>query len=198
MPSELPSSPRQLMHRRALDVQVFSRDDGLFEVEASVQDTKTRDVTLGGEQRSAGTPVHQMVLRLVVDEQLTVRQATSSSPWTPYPGHCDKHGDAYARLAGLNLMKNFRAEVKTRLGGVQGCTHLTELCSVLPTAVLQAFAGVVINVQEGEQSGQQPWQIDRCHALRGDGPVVQTHYPRWYRKPGALTGSGATPASPAS
>ena len=28
-----------------------------------------------------------------------------------------------------------------------------------------------------------PFQIDRCHALRSDGPAVQTHYPRWYRRP---------------
>ncbi len=181
MPSALPASPRKLMHRRALDVQVFSHEDGLYEVEARVTDTKTRDIELAGEPRPAGTPVHEMVLSLRVDAQLNIRAASSASPWTPYPGQCDQHGNAYERLIGLNLMKNFRAEVRTRLGGMQGCTHLTELCSVLPTAVLQAFAGVVLDTHEGKDSQQQPYQIDRCHALRGDGPVVQTFYPRWYR-----------------
>jgi hypothetical protein len=198
MSSVLPASPRKLLHRRAFDVQVFSRDDGLYEVEACIQDIKTRDLTLAGEIRGAGTPVHEMTLHLLVDERLNIRQAASRSPWTPYPGHCDRHGDAYARLAGLNLLKRFRAEVKLRLGGVQGCTHLTELCSVLPTAVLQAFAGIVHDIREGDDSEQQPWQIDRCHALRSDGAVVQTHYPRWYRKPEAIASTVAMPASSSS
>jgi len=30
-----------------------------------------------------------------------------------------------SRLVGLNLMKGFRQAVKERLGGVQGCTHIT-------------------------------------------------------------------------
>ena len=194
MSSASPASPRKLMHRRALDVQVFSHEgdeeeSGLYEVEARITDTKTRDIKLAGEPRPAGTPVHEMVLNLRVDAQLNICAASSSSPWTPYPGQCDQHGDAYARLVGLNLMKNFRAEVKARLGGVQGCTHLTELCSVLPTAVLQAFAGIVIDTHEGNDSQQQPYQIDRCHALRSDGDVVQTFYPRWYR--GAATAAAA-------
>ena len=28
---------------------------------------------------------------------------------------------------------------------------------------------------------EHPFQIDRCHALRSDGPAVQAHHPRWFR-----------------
>ena len=44
MSEPTPSISRRLLHRRAIDVQVFARDDGLFEVEAELTDTKTRDV----------------------------------------------------------------------------------------------------------------------------------------------------------
>ena len=84
-------------------------------------------------------------------------------------------------LVGLNLMKGFRHAVKERLGGVKGCTHITELGQVLPTAVVQAFAGVVLDTRGEHEGSQQPFQIDRCHALRSDGPVVRNFYPRWYR-----------------
>ena len=69
---------------------------------------------------------------------------------------------------------------------MQGCTHLTELTWVLPTAVVQAFAGegLLDRVDDGSEP-VQPMPIDRCHALRADGEVVQTHYPRWYRRSGA-------------
>lgn len=180
------------MHRRAIDVQVFAREDGFYEAEARLTDTKTRDLVVGGHPRAAGEALHDMVLTLVIDAQLNILAARSESPAVPYAGRCDQHGDAYQRLVGLNLMKGFRAEVKARLGGVLGCTHITELCSILPTAVIQGFAGVVIDTHEGKASEQQPYQIDRCHALRSDGPVVQTFYPRWYR------GTAPVPATSAS
>jgi len=172
---------RQLKHRRTIDVQVYARGNGLWEVDAQLCDVKTRDAKLAGGLRPAGQPIHDMLLRLVVDERLNVVQAGSQTRSMPYPGHCDDHGDAYARLTGLNLLKGFRAALKERLGGVQGCTHLTELSQVLPTAVVQAFAGEVFDTRGDGASDKRPFQIDRCHALRSDAAAVQTFYPRWYR-----------------
>lgn len=172
---------RQLKHRRSIDVQVYSRGDGLWEVDALLVDLKTRDARLAGEVRPAGTPIHELHLRLVIDEKLTIREAGSQTTWMPYPGQCNRHDDAYRRLVGLNLLQGFRQRLRERVGGVLGCTHLTELAQVLPTAVVQAFAGDVIDTRGDHDAASQPFQIDRCHALRGDGPVVQTHYPRWYR-----------------
>lgn len=193
--SELPSpSERKLLHRRSIDVQVYAREDGRFDVEAMLSDVKTRDIALASGVRRAGEPIHDMRLQLIVDRELNIVAAESATLWMPYPGACDEHGDAYARLVGLNLLKGFRLGVKDRLSGTQGCTHLTELCQVLPTAVIQAFAGLVIDTREGDASGRPPFQLDRCHALRNDGAVVQTHYPRWYRG-GQAQPDAATPAS---
>lgn len=190
-----PSPDRQLMHRRSVEVQIFARPDGLFEVDASLQDVKTADMPLASGLRKAGDPIHQMLLRLVVDRELNVLSSSSDTLWSPYAGQCDEHGDAYARLVGLNLLQGFRQGVKERLGGVKGCTHLTELAQVLPTAVIQAFAGVVLDTREGSASGEAPFQINRCHALRNDGAVVQTHYPRWYRAQPPQATEAALPAS---
>ena len=48
------------------------------------------------------------------------------------------------------------------------------------TAVVQAFAGEVIDTLGDGADAQKPFQIDRCHALRSDGPTVLAHYPRWH------------------
>ena len=184
-----PAAPdRQLRHRRSIDVEVFARGGGLWEIDARLVDTKTRDVTLASATRRAGEPIHDMLLRLVIDEQFTILEAGSETTWMPYLNECDAHGEAYGRLVGLNLMKGFRRDVRERLGGVLGCTHITELTQVLPTAVVQAFAGDVLNTREGQVSDVPPFQINRCHALRADGPSVKTYYPQWYRpaEPGLL------------
>jgi hypothetical protein len=187
-----PAAPeRQLKHSRRIDVQIHARGNGLWEVDAEITDVKTHDTLLAGGLRSAGAPIHDMLLRIVVDERFNILEAGSETRWMPYPGHCDKpgddHGDAYARLVGLNLMQGFRHAVRERLGGVVGCTHLTELTQVLPTAVVQAFAGEVLDTSENSASGERPFQIDRCHALRADGPAVKLFYPRWYRGAAAPT-----------
>lgn len=180
-----PSPQRQLKHRRSIEVQVYSRGNGLWEVDATLLDVKTRDVPMAGGVRRAGEPIHDMLLRLIVDEQLNIVEAGSETRGMPYPGQCDAHGDAYTRLAGLHLARDFRHGLRQRVGGVMGCTHLSELAQVLPTAVIQAFAGEVIDTRADHPGASRPFQIDRCHALRADGDVVRLHYPRWFRQPDA-------------
>ena len=150
---------RQLKHRRSIDVQIYARGNGLWEVDAHITDTRTAEIRMATGLLPAGAQTAAM----------------------PYPGECNSYGDAYARLVGLNLMRGFRQAVKERLGGTQGCTHITELALVLPTAVVQAFAGDVIDTRGDAANSEQPFQIDRCHALRAEGLAVKTYYPRWYR-----------------
>ena len=183
---------RQLLHRRAISIEVHARCDGLFDADARITDTRPRDTVLGSGVRCAGEPIHDMLLRVVVDEQLNIVDAGAQTYSMPYPGHCDDHGDIYRRLIGLNLLRGFRAEVKARLGGVVACTHITELTQTLPTAVVQALAGSVIDTRGTAEGAEQPFQIDRCHALRADGPMARLHFPRWYRAPAAGQGDGST------
>lgn len=179
------SLKRTLKHRRNIEVEVFARGDGLWEVDAHISDVKTRDLKLADEVRLAGQPIHDMLLRVVIDDQFNVLESGAETRWMPYTGLCDQYGDAYGHLVGLNLLKGFYANVKSRLGGTRGCTHLTELTQVLPTAVVQAFAGEVTDIREdGDDSETPPFQLNRCHALRDDAPAVRLHYPRWHKPRG--------------
>ncbi len=192
-----PAGNRRPLHRRTIDVQVYARDDGHFDVEASLQDTKPRDIPLADGIRRAGEPLHEMQLHLVIDSQTNILAARSETRWMPYPGTCDQHSNAYERLVGLNLMKGFRLGIKERLSGTQGCTHLTELCLALPTAVIQSFVGVVFDAREDRPDGSPPFQLDRCHALRRDGVIVQTHFPRWHRPARAAVDAALAAEMPA-
>ncbi len=189
------ASDRQPRHRRSLDVQIYARGDGLWEVDAHITDVRSRETRMATGMLPAGEPIHDMLLRIVVDERFNVVEAGAETRAMPYPGVCDSFGDVYGRLVGLNLMKGFRHAVKERLGGVQGCTHLTELTQVLPTAVVQAFAGEVLDTSGQSADSPQPFQIDRCRALRADGPAVKTYYPRWYRAPQTSASASRPPSS---
>jgi len=190
MPLSPPSSRRALKHTRAIQVEAFAREDGLWDIDAHITDTKTRDTRLASGVRPAGQPVHDLWLRITVDTALNVVDAEAVSDAVPYPNYCDTIGPAYKKLIGLNLLKGFRDGVKQRLSGINGCTHLTELAAVLPTATIQAFAGDVLDTRDGagnDDQSQKPFQLDRCHALRTDGEAVAKFYPRWAVKPLAVS-----------
>ncbi|MFM0645637.1 DUF2889 domain-containing protein [Paraburkholderia bryophila] len=197
----MPLSPpvsRQLRHRRAIRAEAYERADGLWDVEACLTDEKPRDVVLASGVRPNGQPIHELWLRITIDRKLNVVDAEASSDWVPYPGLCQVSNPAYRALIGLNLRQNFRREAARLLGGTEGCTHLTELCAILPTAAIQAFAGEVWSTGDSAKgakasSGNEspdgsnehsndkpPFQLGRCHALRFDGEAVQQFYPRWY------------------
>ena len=166
---------------------MFARDDGLWDDEARLTDTKTSDARLAAGIRSAGDPIHDMRLCVTIDTRMDVLAASAVSDRVPYPGQCEAITHAYAKLVGLNLMRGFKWHVAERVGGTAGCTHLTELAAVLPTAAVQAFAGEVFRSRRGERTGsageteERPFQLDRCNALRLDGEAVRLFYPRWYR-----------------
>lgn len=183
------AATRRFVHTRSIAVRAYARDDGLWDLEAELADVKEKDFALAVGIRRAGEPVHAMQLRLTIDTDLNVVDAGAQSDWVPYPGHCDSFGDAYRQLIGLNLGRGFRHAVNQRLGGTQGCTHLTELAAVLPTAAIQAFAGEIYRPRDQAHepdaadhgsTDQRPFQLDRCRALRVDGPAVARYYPRWY------------------
>ena len=51
---------------------------------------------------------------------------------------------------------------------------------------IQAFAGDVLPTRDGvvdDTGAHPPFQLDRCHSLRRDGPAVAKYYPRWVVKP---------------
>lgn len=196
----MPLSPpvaRTLRHRRAITAEAYLREDGLWDIEARLTDTKPRDIELaGGRVRPIGQPLHDLWLRVTIDLRMNVVDAEACSDWVPYPGHCDTIGPAYRKLIGLNLMKGFRKAVRERLGSVAGCTHLTELAGVLPTAAIQAFAGDVIQIRDDAEdtSSEPPYQLHGCHALHFEGEVVRQFYPRWYgHQPKPKAGAQASP-----
>ncbi|TAM01948.1 MAG: DUF2889 domain-containing protein [Paraburkholderia sp.] len=186
--------PRQLRHQRAIRAVAYEREDGLWDIDACLTDHKPRDVPLAAGVRPNGLPIHELWLRITIDRRFNVVDAEASSDWVPYDRPCQNSNPAYRALIGLNLLQNFRREAGRRLGGTAGCTHLTEMLGVLPTAAVQAFAGEVWDAQSGspgEASGPEsgkvagagekpPFQLGRCHALRFDGEAVKQFYPRWY------------------
>jgi len=175
MPLSEPKSPRQPLHHREIHARGYKRDDGLFDIEGHLHDSKAYDFKVQSGERKAGEPVHSMWLRITVNASLTIVDAEASSDAHPYPGFCGSITPDYKKLIGLAIRPGFTNRVRELLGGTSGCTHLTELVGTLATTSFQTMAG-----QIGQPADRKPYQLDRCHALAVDAPAVAKYYPQWY------------------
>lgn len=178
MPLPVPEVERELRHTRRIRYEGYKRADGLWDIEAHLTDVKNHDYRLRSGLRRAGQAIHDMWVRVTIDPQFNIVAACASADAVPYPDGCEKIAPDYGQLAGLNLMKGFRKRVKELLGGVRGCTHITEMLGGLPTAAIQTFAG---ERAEYSENGPKPFQLDQCHALETSTETVRRYYPRWYR-----------------
>lgn len=179
---------RTLIHERTIALKVYRREDALWDIEASIKDCKAKDFQLAASMRKLGEPIHDMLLTITINPKMDILEASAQSMAVPYWGSCELIGPSYAKLVGLNLLHGFREGVKSRLGGVLGCTHISELTKLLPTVATQAFIGEVVFAhkdasEQTHDSEQLPFQYNGCHALRTDGEVVKKYHAKWYGYP---------------
>ena len=100
------------------------RDDGLFDVEAHIVDTKTYPIEEPYRGlRAPGLHVHDMQLRITLDRELIVREIEVTTNDAPYPT-CYTVAEAYKKLVGAKIGGGWRRAVNEAVGGTQGCTHL--------------------------------------------------------------------------
>ena len=171
-----PTVAREPLHTRTVEIRGYKRADGLYDIEAHLVDTKGYDFNVAAGVRHAGEPVHGMWLRITVDRELKIVDAQAAMDAMPYVDYCNQIVPAYKLLIGVSIRPGYHQRVKELLGGVRGCTHITELAGALATAAFQTMAGQRIQPAE-----QKPFQLDRCHALAATSPVVGRFYPKWYR-----------------
>ena len=177
MPLSSPAA-RERLHLRRVSYEGFRRDDGLFDIEAHITDHKDRDYKLAMGTRSKDIPVHNMWARVTIDRRFEVIDIEAVTDEMPYPGQCNRIGPEYKKLIGSNLLKGFRKSIASSLGGVKGCTHLSELLGYLPTAAVQTFAGIKNETETVD--GTKPFQLDSCHALANNTETVRVYYPKWF------------------
>lgn len=183
MPLSTPQ-PRKAIHKRAIECIGYERDDGLWDIEAHLVDTKTYVHTRrsGDMPRQPGDPVHNMWIRLTVDLDMLIHEAEAKTDDGPYPV-CGDITVNFKQLIGLKIASGWRREVNLRLGGAKGCTHLVELLGPLATTALQATGRAREAHNAGKSSGKMPYQLNSCHIYKDDSEWTLQRWPQYYTGP---------------
>ena len=178
--------PRKHLHTRRVECRGFLRDDGLWDIEGHIVDTKT--YSFPNRHRGeveAGEPVHEMWLRLTIDDSMRIHAVEAVTDYGPF-GMCPAITDNFRRLEGLTIGPGFRRAVRARVGGTEGCTHLVELVDPIATTAFQTMTArrnsraTGARPDRGDGAPERPRFLGTCHALASDSPVVREHWPEFH------------------
>lgn len=181
----MPLSPpvnRRYMHTRAISIYGFARDDGRFDIEGHITDMKpVQYVTETDRVVNPGERLHEMWVRLVIDEAMTVHEIEAVTDASPH-GHCPEATAFLQRLKGRNLLRGWRAAIKEQLPGVEGCAHLKELLNAMASGAFQSLT--VVRKERARASGTDAKhaKMDSCYAYSVSGPLVQKKWPQFFVK----------------
>ena len=114
---------RKHLHTRHYEFQGYQRTDGLWDIEGRMTDTKTYSFSnqWRGEIK-AGEPIHDMWIRLTLDDELVVRDIEAKTAGSPFQ-ICSAITPAYGAMKGLKIGKGWNKKKKEQFGGSHGCTH---------------------------------------------------------------------------
>ena len=182
--SLVPAAPRTHVHTRSVEYRGYRREDGLWDIEADLTDAKTyTHATPDRGILQAGEPVHNMAIRLTVDDAMKITDVAVRMPAAPFP-ECQQAKPPMSRLIGCTLGRGWRKAIEHALGGTQGCAHLRELLFNMATAAYQTIPAYQHRLRRlagipDVDGDKPPYHLGKCIAWDFDGPVVARYHPHF-------------------
>lgn len=197
-----PPVGRQHLHTRRVTCQGFFREDGLWDIEGRITDEKSYEHA--NEWRGPLAPgdfIHDMSIRLTLDHKFTIVDVEAVTDKSPYR-MCGDITPDFKKLIGLRIGGGFHREVRARLGGIHGCTHIVELLGPVATTAFQTVSSrkaAELNRAHREKTGtlpkadptapkkprRKPYMLDTCHTWASDSEVTRRWVPDFYTGPDA-------------
>jgi hypothetical protein len=185
-------APRELLHLRDIQLRGWRREDGLYDIEAYLLDTKAHPFENDNRGRmEPGAPLHGLWLRLTIREDMEIVSCEAASDHTPY-AICPQAAPNFSRLAGLRIGPGFNRAVNERVGGSLGCTHLREVLGQMATVAYQTLYPLRARKEREEAARlaaagtpaprRKPELVGSCIAYAPDSPVTLARWP-WLKEP---------------
>lgn len=174
-----PPQPRTLSHTRAVTYHGYQRDDGLWDIEAHLHDSKSHAYEVPGEKQwAAHEPIHDLFIRLTLDAKLVVQDIAVAMPSTPHDD-CTSAQAPMRAMVGCSLASGWRKAIEERLGRERGCTHLRELLFTMATAAFQTITGTFAVTDPNVP----PPHLGKCLSWGFGTDLVKRRYPTFYLWP---------------
>ncbi len=177
-----PAAPRRQLHTRRITFRGFQREDGDWDIEGDLLDTRTyTSQALEKGSMAPETPIHDIRVRVTVNDALEVKDIAAQMSSVPFVA-CQPALAPLRGLIGATLGPGWRRSIDTHLGGTASCAHLRELLFNVATAAYQTVP--VYLAQVAGQSAPTskltpPLHMGKCTTWAFDGPLIRDHYPQF-------------------
>jgi hypothetical protein len=135
------TSKRECVHTRQINLNGYRREDGMIDIEGEITDVKA--YAFPNRERGtieAGEPIHHMQVRITINDDLEITDAEAKTVAGPYR-MCPSATLVFDRLVGLKIGPGWSQRVRKTIGGIEGCTHITELMGPVATVAYQTLYG---------------------------------------------------------
>ena len=176
---------RKHVHTRAIDYRGYERGDGLWDIEAHMTDKKTYQFNNNWRgEVPIGEPLHEMLLRVTIDDNFVIQDVVAVTEHSPF-AMCPSITSAYESIIGIKMGAGWRKAIRMKVGGVHGCTHLTELLFPMATVAMQTIWPLLRHKKNKADSDvgtsdKRPVVLNTCHAWSTDSPVVKENAEKYY------------------
>jgi hypothetical protein len=171
-------NPRRPMHTRRVEYSGFLRDDGLWDIEGELHDSKPHPFEIQGEgQWAPNQAVHHMRIRVTLDNAMVIQAIEAVMDSHPHDP-CPQALAPMQRMVGTRMSGGWRQAIERHLGNEQGCTHLRELLYNMATAAYQTMVDVSFAAPD---DGRPPPHLGKCLTWGFNSPVVERVYPLFFR-----------------
>ena len=125
-----------------------------------------------------------MILRVTIDSNFFIRDVYAETRHSPFE-MCPNIVDNYRLIIGVRMGPGWRKEIRMKVGGTKGCTHITELLFPMGTVARQTIWPLIkekekANVTQRSEKGQRPGVLNTCHAWASDSNLVKAQAPSFY------------------
>ncbi len=174
---------RKLSHNRVIDCRGYERDDGLWDIEGHLTDTKayTWFNRTGSPDLPAGFPAHDMWIRLTIDLDMMIHECVAATDNSPYR-LCGDITPRFEKLKGHRISAGWTRGLNAIIGRSHGCTHLWELLGRI-AAVAYQTTNDARQAKRKHVPGETPRTFNTCHMYTPESDETLRRWPELYTGP---------------
>ena len=162
-----------VVHSREIRLSTFPHDADSIIVRGELLDTRhVPIVDVLGRAKSPGTVHHICVYLLVESGPLRIVRAEAEMHAVP-SDQCRETLDVLEKVAGLEIRPGFSRNVRSLVGGTEGCTHLCTLVKAMGTEIVHGWMTRTRNRSPDRSippDAQKDYLVDSCRLWKKDGP----------------------------
>jgi len=165
------------IHERNLSIRTTEIGENMICIEGNLTDERLCPAFQYSKRQLVDKGVyHHIQVKMTLSlPKLTIESIRAQMPTVPIE-HCREIERVVTQLVGIQLARGFSRKVRERIGGVNGCVHMTQLLLAMSAASVQGSYAYYNRVRNNGKPMKPEYDesllVNSCHVWRESGPFA--------------------------